>query len=78
MAAKKQHAGNTKKRKRIPGSNAETSHDESPVKAPKLAASKKPFKSVKTDARAKDKKKAPVTGRERRLHAKVQSVINLL
>ncbi|XP_015937538.1 pumilio homolog 24 [Arachis duranensis] len=75
MAPKKQDDGSTKKRKRIPasGSNAEASH-ESPSKAPKLSASKKPFKALKTrkpDAVPKDKtKKAPLTGRERRLHAK--------
>ncbi|KAL4344058.1 hypothetical protein AHAS_Ahas11G0140400 [Arachis hypogaea] len=75
MAPKKKDDGSTKKRKRIPasGSNAEALH-ESPSKAPKLSASKKPFKSLKTrkpDAVPKDKtKKAPLTGRERRLHAK--------
>ncbi|XP_020961364.1 pumilio homolog 24-like [Arachis ipaensis] len=57
MAAKKQDDGSTKKRKRISASD-----------------SNKPFKSLKTrkpDAVPKDKtKKAPLIGRERRLHAK--------
>ncbi|MED6106511.1 hypothetical protein PIB30_005139 [Stylosanthes scabra] len=76
MPPKKQNDGNTKKRKRIPsaGSNAQASH-ESPSKAPKLSsATKKPFKSLKPrkpDAVPKDNtKKAPLSGRERRLHAK--------
>ncbi|KAH1088423.1 hypothetical protein AAZX31_07G226400 [Glycine max] len=60
MAAKKQDAGDTKKRKRL--------NTEAP-KASKLVASKK----HKPDSVAKDnknKKTAPLTGRERRLHAK--------
>ncbi|RYR37516.1 hypothetical protein Ahy_A09g042394 [Arachis hypogaea] len=75
MAPKKQDDGSTKKRKQIPAldSNTEASH-ESPSKVPKLSASKKPFKSLKTrkpDAVPKDKtKKAPFIGRKRRLHAK--------
>ncbi|KAG4942229.1 hypothetical protein JHK85_046875 [Glycine max] len=63
MAAKKHDAGDTKKRKRL---NTET--HEAP-KASKLVASKK----HKPDSVAKDnknKKTAPLTGRERRLHSK--------
>ncbi|KAK7363536.1 hypothetical protein VNO77_05682 [Canavalia gladiata] len=60
MAAKKQQSGNTKKRKRL---NTET--HEAPSKS-KLVASKK----HKPDSVSKEKKKAPLTGRERRLHAK--------
>jgi len=66
MAAKKQDAGNTKKRKRI---DTKTNESHSNSKTSNLAASKK----HKPLSVAKDKKqqKPPLTGRERRLQAKV-------
>ncbi|CAJ1940948.1 unnamed protein product [Sphenostylis stenocarpa] len=65
MAAKKQDAGNTKKRKRL---DSKTHESPSNSKDSNLAAPKK----HKPDSVAKDKKqqKPPLTGRERRLHAK--------
>ncbi|XP_027330421.1 pumilio homolog 24 isoform X2 [Abrus precatorius] len=60
MAAKKQLAGDTKKRKRV---NTET--HEAPYNS-KLVASKK----HKPNSAGKEKKKAPLTGRERRLQSK--------
>ncbi|OIW17690.1 hypothetical protein TanjilG_29040 [Lupinus angustifolius] len=92
MAAKKQEVENTKKRKRIAGSNttesaANESHSKKPFKSAKkpfdsvkkpfnsdkkpFKSDKKPFKSDKADAAGKDNRKiAPASGRERRLHAK--------
>lgn len=66
MAAKKQDAGNTKKRKRL---DTKTQESPSHSKTSNLAASKK----HKPHSVAKDKKeqKPTLTGRERRLHAKV-------
>ncbi|KAK7387939.1 hypothetical protein VNO78_22738 [Psophocarpus tetragonolobus] len=65
MAAKKQDAVNTNKRKRP---NSETHEAPSNSKASKFVSSKK----HKPDSLGKDKKNktAPLTGRERRLHAK--------
>ncbi|ESW26313.1 hypothetical protein PHAVU_003G108600 [Phaseolus vulgaris] len=65
MAAKKQDAGNTKKRKRL---DNKTHESPSKSKTSNLAVSKK----HKPHSVAKDKKQQmpPLTGRERRIHAK--------
>ncbi|KAK7264669.1 hypothetical protein RJT34_32279 [Clitoria ternatea] len=60
MAAKKHHDGNTKKRKRI-----NTEPHEAPSKSKHFAS-----KKHKSDSAVKEKKKVPLTGRERRVHAK--------
>ncbi|KAL4374689.1 hypothetical protein AHAS_Ahas05G0206900 [Arachis hypogaea] len=74
MAPKKQDDGSTKKRKRIPasGSNAEASH-ESPSKAPKLSASNKPFKSLKT--RKSDAELAEARKKKRKRHFTLEQVL---
>lgn len=66
MAAKKDDATNTKMRKLI---STEDHGPASKSKFPKLASSKK-FK--KLDSVGKEKSKASLTGRERRIQAKVR------
>lgn len=66
MAAKKHDTVNTKKRKLI---STEDREPASKSKFPKLASS---TKYKKPDSVVKEKNKASLTGRERRIHAKVR------
>ncbi|KAG2721386.1 hypothetical protein I3760_02G079700 [Carya illinoinensis] len=82
MAAKShQQSSKTKKRKQVPGANAEAPDRSTYSKKPKLVSprlsgpkgSNKPFKPLKSKfmkAEAGEEKKAPMSKRERRLHAK--------